>query len=338
MRTTLLFLLIPLLSFAQKSEWQYLSDATNDRNNPLVLNVGNTDILVDEDFAVKTDTATIYNSEGKFIPLEKELYLVRVAFDYKLPDTSDFAKFRVFLNVGTGVPPVPVDEWRVSDRQGWVPEQETFIFWGGAVLAAEGGQLYYEVEQGTIEIANQNLTISRLNDQRPRPLLQIGNNNVSNGDIATTVVAPFTELFQEEQVNTRPDYFEVNLAGAEITIKKPGVFAYNFGISMAEVSGNTQRNTIAFWLEEGTATNTGNDDNPADNISHNFQANYMRDASGALEVSDGGTGKWIILTDADVPYTFRMSRDGVAGPSAGGPGGVQRLQGINNFFQLRKID
>lgn len=327
-------MILPLMAFSQeKSEWKYIADLTNDKNNPLIISVGNTDVILDGGFKVETDTATIYKQDGTIQPLENELYLVRFGFDYRIADNVDFAQFKAYLETGGSNPPVPIGEYRVSDHQGWVQYQETFCFWGSSDIANDGGKIYWETSKGTAQIANQNLTIVRLRDERPRPLLEIGNVDNTN-DVANTNVGLFTELYQEVRINTREDYFSVDLSQAAITVKKPGVYKISVGFSLSEgTASNTQRNNISVWFEDGTSPPTGPDDDPSDNITHYFQGNYNRDTSGHLETSDGGSSRWIVIDDTMTPYTFFCSRDLVSGA-----GGVQYLQGTNNFVQLEKVD
>ena len=332
MRLIILILSIPLICFSQKSEWQYLSDLSNDRSTPLQISVGDTDVIIDGGFKVETDTAKVYESDGKFKPLENELYIIRFGFDYRIPDATEYAYFKAFLETGGTNPPVPIGEWRVSDHQGWVQHQETFVFWGGTDLAAQGGKIYWNTVIGNAEIANQNLTIVRARDERPTPIVEVSN-TTTNRDVATTVVAPFTELFEEVTVNTRPEYFTVDLSAAKITIEKTGIYEVQTGVSFTEPlpASNTQRDNIAFWLETGTATNTANDDNPDDNLSHYFQGNYIRDTSGHLESSDGGSTKLLVVES--VPFDIICSRDQISGT-----GGVINLHTTNNFLRIRKID
>lgn len=145
--------------------------------------------------------------------------------------------------------------------------------------------------------------------------------HITNTDTTTnlisTAVTPFDEAFGT--VNFNVGGFSVDLTTAEITLPETGWYrVHGYWSTLAGTNSNSARNNLSLSIRLNGAQ-----------VSPSFQDGYVRDASGNNETGQGITGFEFLATAGDVLQLMRQR--------VSGAGGVQLLQGTNNYFTISRI-
>lgn len=150
------------------------------------------------------------------------------------------------------------------------------------------------------------------------PLMAKFARTTQSGDISTTTLTPFTEIFESTEFNDDAAILVPNAGAATLTINDDGRFRFVWGIEMeGGTATNAARNNIAFTFER-----TGSQIGPI------YANNYLRDASGHNEVSQHG--EFVVdIVSGDVITFNRQQIAGAGGTQTVEPGSflfVERIR------------
>ncbi|MEO0627912.1 MAG: hypothetical protein AAFY91_13040 [Bacteroidota bacterium] len=227
---------------AQKAPWEFIADSTPDTLAPLVLVEGRTNLELTADFFLSdpvVSVPTIYDTSTHVFNADAgDVIEGRFGFTYRLPETSDYVEFDIFLDVGTGIDPVQIGHYAESRQDTWRSVNPEFSFFAGDSVAARGAIIYAQVYQGSLELAYFDLLSKVCHDA-----------DLSSG----TDPPPLTTLPDVNTTDLQPGDV-LQWSGTEFV----NVSAFIYTVVWAEENGGISGGTLGEYSFGNGATGTAN--------------------------------------------------------------------------------